>query len=206
MVMVFVDRPHLESVGSPLLAFHEFPTGSPELLTALRERIAAGATVKNVADRLDPAEWTRLFAAVAQPSGGGVALFAGLTEEETHAVVAQGQIIDCKSGDLIVHRDQTARTGFVILDGVAEVREDDRSIATMARGATFGEVSFLLGTRRIADVYAAADGTRVLGLSERSMRKLIDSESRVAARVLLNLSRDLARKLSERAARPRRDG
>ena len=44
---------------------------------------------------------------------------------------------------------------------------------------------------RTADDYAATDGVRILSLSEGTIRKMIDSDPSVAARLLLNISKIL---------------
>ncbi len=61
-------------------------------------------------------------------------------------------------------------------------------------------VSFLLATRRISDVVALSDRVRVLSVSEKTLRKLIESESRLAAMVMFNLARAVCLKLVERSA------
>ena len=59
-----------------------------------------------------------------------------------------------------------------------------------------GEPSFLLSSRRIADVYAGAEGARVLSLDESRLQRLVNKPSPLAAMLLLNLSKALARKMA----------
>ena len=49
------------------------------------------------------------------------------------------------------------------------------------------------------DVYAATDGVRVLSLSETTLRKTIDSDPEVAAKLLLNISKMLCLRLLKNA-------
>ena len=44
-----------------------------------------------------------------------------------------------------------------------------------------GEVAFLLGGRRMSDVYAASDRVRMLTLSDGTLRELIRFEAQLAA-------------------------
>lgn len=53
-----------------------------------------------------------------------------------------------------------------MLDGAVEVMCDGKSAALMARGAVSGEITFLLGIDRTADVIAVGD-TKVIALRER---------------------------------------
>jgi len=105
-------------------------------------------------------------------------------------------VISCASGDRIVGQDLAERSVFVVLDGAVEVMRDGRSVALMTRGAVFGEIAFLLGIDRTADVIAVGD-TKVIGLRERALNELIASESKLAARFLLNLARIACLKLAE---------
>ena len=86
---------------------------------------------------------------------------------------------------------------FVVLDGAVEVMRDGKSVALMTRGAVFGEIAFLLGIDRTADVIAVGD-TKVIALRERALNELIASESKLAARFLLNLARIACLKLVEK--------
>jgi len=70
-------------------------------------------------------------------------------------------------------------------------------VALMTRGAVFGEIAFLLGIDRTADVIAVGD-TKVIALRERALNELIASESKLAARFLLNLARIACLKLVEK--------
>ncbi len=118
-------------------------------------------------------------------------------------MLASSHVIQCAPGDYLIRRGQVARTVFVVLSGSLEVRDGERVVATTTEGEVLGEVAFLLSSSRISDVCATGTGARVLCLSEKSLRGLIDSSSRAAAMLLLNLSRALAHKLVQRADSPK---
>ena len=90
---------------------------------------------------------------------------------------------------------QGTRTVYVILEGCVEVRGRDRILASLHEGEAFGEVAFLLDTRRSANVFAASQRVRLIALNDRTLRRLIQSHSVLAAKFLLNLSKSLALKL-----------
>ncbi len=92
-----------------------------------------------------------------------------------------------------------ARNLFVVLDGTLEVRDDDAVIAVLSPGDIFGEMAFLLEQPRSRDVYAATGDVRILSLSEAQLRKMIQTDPVIAARLLLNVSKMLClRVLTER--------
>lgn len=70
-------------------------------------------------------------------------------------------------------------------------------IAVLSPGDAFGEMAFLLERPRSRDVYAATDGVRILSLSEAQLRKMISSDPAIAARLLLNVSKMLCRRILE---------
>ena len=58
------------------------------------------------------------------------------------------------------------------------------------------DVKLLLQQPRVADTYAVEDGTRILSLSERTLRDMIADDPVVAAKLLLNLAKMLSVRLS----------
>ena len=119
----------------------------------------------------------------------------GLSEEEAERCLGHSNIIECEAGDRVLKKGGVARNLFVVLDGTVEVRDGDATLAVLGPGDVFGEMAFLLDRPRSADVYAATDGVRVLSLSEGAIRKLIESNPGVAARLLLNISKMLCLRL-----------
>lgn len=202
LAILFADRQHLESIKSPMLSSLRLPAAEPELLQALRRRVQERAAARLAEASSRAALWAMLHGALSGDAKG-FPLLGGLSADETRLVLKYGQVIDCKQGDVIVHRGQTSRTIFVVLNGQVVVRDGPRELARMGPSEAFGEIAFLLGGQRIADVVAVSEQVRVLSLSERTMRNLLENEesSRVAARLLLNLSRDLALKLALQTSR-----
>ena len=74
------------------------------------------------------------------------------------------------------------------------MRDGDKLLSVFSPGDVFGEMAFLLDRPRTADVYAATDG-RVLSLSEGTLRKSIDSDSQVAAHLMLNVAKILCTRI-----------
>ncbi len=126
-----------------------------------------------------------------------VALLDGLTKEEAEKFLARAGLLQVGRGDKIVRRGERDDTLFAILSGIADVRlsEGAPAVAVFGAGDTFGEIGFLTGTARTADVIARSAG-EVLVLSADFLERFIRTEPTIGAKVLLNLARELARRLT----------
>src|SRR6185295_14613519 len=130
----------------------------------------------------------RLRATLHEIEGQDVSAFHGFTDEEVERCLARSNVIECAVGDRVLKKGGVARNVFVVLGGMLEVRDGDQVLAVLREGDVFGEMAFLLEQPRWADTYAVADGTRVLSLSERTLREMIADDPVVAAKLLMNLS------------------
>ena len=88
---------------------------------------------------------------------------------------------------------------FMLLSGAAEVRAAtprgiDHVLETLGKGQVFGEMSFLSGRPRTADVVALTN-VEVLSLNCKFLERLTESMPAAASRLLLNLSIYLVERL-----------
>jgi len=194
LALIMGDDDYLQSVRSPLRSILATGTYDAGLVEAAKEMMGQSSVSKVANDT------TELLELTGEAPGNAVRLFDGLTEEEVKQVIALGHSIDCKQGDLVIKEGQVTKTVFVPLAGSLEVRQKGQLIAYVQTGEVMGEQAFLLDGRRTADVYAGAEGARVLSLNERNLTKLIDKSGRVAAILMLNISKSLATRL-ERTTR-----
>jgi CRP-like cAMP-binding protein len=185
---------HFQRIGSPL----QFYTPGPEsvgLASKLRALVRSGP-IRRMEGGEEP--WEDIYRTLRELPGDRESLFHGLTEDEVQAILGSSFLLEVRKGDRVIRRGQITRTVFFVVQGRLEVREGDRTLATLERGDVFGEVAFLTG-QRISDVHAIEDGVRIVGMSEKALWQLIESHTREAALFLLNLSTALARKLVERS-------
>ena len=94
-------------------------------------------------------------------------VFKGFTAEEIEGCTARSNIISCADGDRVLRKGGVARNVFVVLSGA-----------------------------RAFDVDVLSDDTRILSLSERSLRQLTATDPAVAAKLLGNISKILCRRLA----------
>jgi hypothetical protein len=157
--------------------------------------LARGGSVRSEILSRPGEHWSVIRRALEQLDAQRNSIFDEFTNDEAQRCIARSTIIDCAAGDRVLKRGGTARNIFVVLDGTLEVRNDDTIINVLTAGDVFGEVAFLLERPRSFDVDAVADETRVLSLSEGALRTMIAEDSKLAAKLLLNLSRLLCAKL-----------
>ncbi len=181
---VFGDAGYLKSIRSPVYPIIEAGPEYPdkgrkinELMgrTNVRGIEAAETSENNVYD---------------------VPFFEGFETSDAKKITSRGYVFDVKPGDRVIRQGQTARTVFVVLSGSLEVCNDQGFCTAAHPGDVVGESAFLLNSRRIADVYAGDEGARMLSLDESRLQRLVNKPTPLAAMLLLNLSKALARKMA----------
>ena len=138
---------------------------------------------------LDPDKyWNEVDAALTQIDAP---VFEGLDETELRRCLASSNVVDCARGDRILKAGGSARNVFVVLDGALEVTDGEHRIAVLLPGDLFGETAYLLQRSRTANVDVISDGTRVLSMSERTLRNLTRDQPEIAVKLLENISKIL---------------
>jgi CRP-like cAMP-binding protein len=176
-------RLHLGEPGNAAAALLEAARSSPpERALELRKRSAAL--------RLTDEQLDALF------TGGGntEGLFDGITREAVQAFLARGQLIDAARGACVSRRSDRPASVLVVLAGGLRVEQAAGNV-DVGPGEILGTLSFLHNTPRPADVYASADGTRVLCITRASLEELSQSQPKLALQLTVNLARILCGKL-----------
>jgi hypothetical protein len=191
IVSVVEDVEYLRRIGSPN-AETAVDFGADARIPACIERLvprASGVLSQRLEDA--GAYWGEIHRALGELGEGHFSALDGLSDQEAERCLPRSNIIECEAGDRVLKKGGVARNMFVVLDGTLEVYDGESLIRVMGPGDVFGEMAFLLGRPRSADVYAATDGVRVLSLSESTIREMIETEPSVAARLLLNIAKIL---------------
>lgn len=124
-----------------------------------------------------------------------VTLFSGVSARGVSAIADLAQDAEFPAGAYIVREGQVG-TGFYVIDsGKVAVEHCGRSLATLGRGQTFGEMSLVGHGPRVAHVRALEPST-VLGIAFWDLMKLLEDHPKVALALLQQLARRL------RAAEP----
>jgi CRP-like cAMP-binding protein len=127
-----------------------------------------------------------------------ISLLRGLTREEAEQFMARATLVQAALGDRIIRQGDRGNALFVLLSGLAEVSLDgrpERPIAVLGDGDPFAEIAFLTTEPCTANVVAQTR-CEALVISNEFLDWFIDKEPAIAAKVLRNLARVLAERLS----------
>jgi len=120
--------------------------------------------------------------------------FGGLVPEEIEAIRPLMGSASYAAGDTIMREGEPNDRIHFILDGSVEVLKDGVQLACLGEGDTFGEMEFLDVMPAAATVRALCPAT-VATISNHALHELSKSSMRAFAMVVMNLARDLSRRL-----------
>jgi len=129
---------------------------------------------------------------------GRIKLLAGLNADQIEQFLAYVEVVKAPQYSDLVHEGEHGDAMYVVLEGelraLAIVEGKESTLATIAAGECFGEISLLDQGPRSADVVANRD-TRLLKLSSASFERLLREAPGLALPILLALSRALVDRL-----------
>jgi hypothetical protein len=163
----------------------------------VQELLAGTGTVRCASLTSEDEYWMELREALAVLPTGTALIFEGVDDDELRRCTARSVMIDCAVDDHVIKRDGTARNMYLVLSGELEARDGERCVRLLGPGEVFGESGFFLDRVRTADLFVTAKDTRILSLSERSLRSLIRERPEAGVRVLTNLARMLSIRLGD---------
>jgi len=195
IVMVTEDIAYLRSINATSLEFVEELGDDARVPECVDRLISGHGAVTSPRLTSSEAYWNKVHGALSELADNRITAFDGLNEDEAERCLGKSNIIECGAGDRVLKKGGVARNIFVVLDGTLEVRDGETVVAVLSPGDVFGEMAFLLERPRSRDVYAATDGVRVLSLSEKTIRAMIETDAAIAAHLLLNISKMLCARL-----------
>ena len=121
-------------------------------------------------------------------------LFGGLLPEEIEAIRVLMGSARYEAGAAIMREGEPNDQIYFILEGRVAVEKDGVFLANLAEGDTFGEMEFLDVMPAVATVRALVPSS-VATISNRALHELSKASMRAFAMVVMNLARDLSRRL-----------
>lgn len=195
LLLVVEDVEYFRRLRSPLAEIVRDFGSDARVPAELDQLLVGGSSVLSRKLVAGDAYWREVHDALEEVAGQRFSALDGMADDEAARCLERSTIIECSPGDRVVKKGGISRNLYVVLDGTLEVRDDDRVLAALGPGDVFGEMSFLLERPRSMDVCAVGGETRVLCLSESVLRGMIEDDPRVAAALLLNVSKMLCLRL-----------
>ncbi|MGZ8216714.1 MMPL family transporter [Methylomagnum sp.] len=125
-------------------------------------------------------------------------LFKGMSLGDVKRLALLGTVEQYQAGERIVAQGDRGNEMYLILEGAADVmihaNQRSKSVERLGQGAVFGEMTFVTGEPRTADVQAV-EPTEVLRVDRLSLEKLRRRYPKIAATLYYNLSAILSRRL-----------
>ena len=119
-----------------------------------------------------------------------VPLFAGCSKAELREVALSTDEIDLRNGHVLTREGRSGREFFILVEGTASVTKDGEPIAELKGGDWFGEIALLTHRPRTATVTATTP-VRVLVLTDRAFRRVVETMPRIALKVLASVGQRL---------------
>jgi CRP/FNR family transcriptional regulator, cyclic AMP receptor protein len=116
-----------------------------------------------------------------------VPLFSTCSRKDLQKLGKASDEIEVKEGKVLVEEGKPGHEFFLIEDGTAAVKRNNRKVATLHRGQFFGELSLLDRGLRSATVVADTDMTLVV-LGQREFLGVIDEVPAMAHKLLAALA------------------
>ena len=121
-------------------------------------------------------------------------LFGGLVEEQIEKIIPlMNQEIYEPDTDIIVEGTPNDRIRF-ITEGRVAVLKNDMFLLELTEGSTFGEMEVLDVMPSVATIRSLTRVT-ALSISNKSLRRIYQSDIKSFSLMLMNLARDLSRRL-----------
>jgi CRP/FNR family transcriptional regulator, cyclic AMP receptor protein len=114
---------------------------------------------------------------------GKVPLFAKCSKRDLQAIASLADEIDVPAGKELTKQGERGREFFVLVEGSAEVRKDDRKINALSAGDFFGEISLVADRERTATVRATGP-VRALVLTKQAFGGLLRRSPSIQLKVL----------------------
>ena len=118
------------------------------------------------------------------------ALFAECTKAELIDVAVSSDEREARAGHLLAEEGRRGREFFLLVEGTVAVERGGRKVADLGPGDWFGEIAILTYKPRTATVTATSP-VRLLVVSDRAFRRVVETRPRIALHVLRSVAERL---------------
>ncbi|MCB0546946.1 MAG: cyclic nucleotide-binding domain-containing protein [Phaeodactylibacter sp.] len=117
----------------------------------------------------------------------------GLSEKGREAFLKNAIVIHCREDEVLITENDGGKAFGFVRKGIVRVLIGNKTVVLLGEGDIFGEIAFILHTKRTAQVVAASPDTEVVLFSESAINTLEDNADR--AIIWRNLARVLAQRI-----------
>jgi CRP/FNR family transcriptional regulator, cyclic AMP receptor protein len=119
-----------------------------------------------------------------------IPLFADCTKAELNEVALSADEREAEAGARLTEEGRRGREFFILVEGAVAVRRGGRKLADLGPGDWFGEIAILTYKPRSATVTATSP-VRLLVISDRAFRLVVETTPRIALKVLRSVAERL---------------
>ncbi|MBN1379126.1 MAG: protein kinase [Gammaproteobacteria bacterium] len=87
----------------------------------------------------------------------GLSFFHGFTNKDIDEILAASSMLAFQPGITVIQEGEIDNSFYIIVRGDVEVRKQDRLIVTLHEGDCFGEIGFLMASKRTASIISITD-------------------------------------------------
>ena len=120
-----------------------------------------------------------------------IPLFKHCSARELAEIAAIADELDLEEGTDLTREGKSGREFFAIVEGHADVMMGGKWINSVRQGDFLGEIALVTGRPRTATVRATTP-VRVLVITSREFRKLLEKHPEIQRKVLLSMAERLA--------------
>jgi CRP-like cAMP-binding protein len=120
----------------------------------------------------------------------GVPLFAGCSKAELQRVASLADELDLAEGATLIREGERGREFIVVVDGTVRVTRKGKKVRDLGAGDFIGEIALVSDVPRTATVTATSP-VRLLVVTDRAFRALIEQTPSIATKVLQSLGERL---------------
>lgn len=121
------------------------------------------------------------------------AITEGLSEKGREAFLKSAVVIHCREDEVLITENDSGKAFGFVRKGMLRVVIGNKTIVQLGEGDIFGEIAFILHTKRTAQVVAASPDTEVVLFGESALHTLEEDADR--AIIWRNLARVLAQRV-----------
>lgn len=118
----------------------------------------------------------------------------GMSKKGMDAFLKNTLLIECSEDDVLMAANDGGKAFGIVRKGRVKIIIDEQVTVYLHPGDIFGEMAYVLGTKRTADVVADQEGTEVILFSVSAIKRLENESDKVV--IWQNLAKILARKLA----------